>query len=211
MEQVRYLIDMIASDQMADAKDVMDEVLSANAFQRMEDMKHDIASSLYGSTGNVNEGVGNFFRSLPGHNSSTGVTTPFGKSPQKPVNNNTQSHDISGSSYSSAKDRSGAAGNNTTSVNDQKYTVKSSDGQEVTNRAHDTTQNGKRSFRNTGGVWDQKRNDGHAGVTDTRSTAHGNNIYRASDKGTHDMIQKQENDIADLETMNAKKEIERDM
>lgn len=48
MEQVRYLIDMIASDQMADAKDVMDEMLSANAFQRMEDMKHDIASSLFG-------------------------------------------------------------------------------------------------------------------------------------------------------------------
>jgi hypothetical protein len=48
MDQIRQFVDMIASDQMADAKDVMDEVLSANAFQRMEDMKHDIATSLFG-------------------------------------------------------------------------------------------------------------------------------------------------------------------
>jgi len=48
MEQVRYLIDMIASDQMANAKDVVDEVLSSSAFSHMEDIKHNIASSLFG-------------------------------------------------------------------------------------------------------------------------------------------------------------------
>jgi len=55
MNQVRQFIDMVASDQMADAKDVMDEMLSSSAFERMEELKHNLAASLFGQSFAVSE------------------------------------------------------------------------------------------------------------------------------------------------------------
>jgi len=55
MNQVRQFIDMVASDQMADAKDVMDEMLSSSAFVRMEELKHNLAASLFGQSFAVSE------------------------------------------------------------------------------------------------------------------------------------------------------------
>ena len=47
MDQIRDFIDMVASDRMNDAKNVMDEVLSSQAFSAMEEIKQGIAASLF--------------------------------------------------------------------------------------------------------------------------------------------------------------------
>jgi len=51
MEQARQFVDMVASDQMVDAKNVMDEMLSSQAFAKMEDIKQYIASTMFGTPG----------------------------------------------------------------------------------------------------------------------------------------------------------------
>lgn len=50
MEQVRQFIDLVAADQMSDAKNVMDEMLSSQAFSKMEDIKQYIAATMFGSS-----------------------------------------------------------------------------------------------------------------------------------------------------------------
>ena len=49
MEQTRQFIDLVAADQMADAKNVMDEMLSSQAFSKMEDIKQYISSTMFGA------------------------------------------------------------------------------------------------------------------------------------------------------------------
>lgn len=49
MEQVRQFIDLVGQDQMSDAKSVFDELLSSQAFAKMEERKHDIASTMFSS------------------------------------------------------------------------------------------------------------------------------------------------------------------
>jgi hypothetical protein len=47
MEQVRNFIDMVAQGQNSEAKDALDELLSARAFEALESKKQEIGATLF--------------------------------------------------------------------------------------------------------------------------------------------------------------------
>jgi hypothetical protein len=47
MEQVRQFIDMVAAGQNNEAKESLDELLSARAFEALDSKKQEIASTLF--------------------------------------------------------------------------------------------------------------------------------------------------------------------
>jgi ClpP class serine protease len=55
MEQVRNFIDLVAQGQNAEAKESLDELLSARAFEALDAKKQEIGSTLFGGQAETTE------------------------------------------------------------------------------------------------------------------------------------------------------------